>query len=129
MESKHTAEKKLNKLNFVLSMIAILTIALTGTFLLKMQNADNSVIMQPVSDEPLEISETEPQQTALPQIININTATKEELMLLPGIGEAKAKSIIAYREQTPFKTPKDIVKVKGFGDKIYEALADKICVE
>ena len=50
-------------------------------------------------------------------------------MLLSGIGADKAEKIIEYREKEPFKKPKDITKVKGIGEKTYEALADKICVE
>lgn len=60
--------------------------------------------------------------------ININTATKEELMTLNGIGEAKADAIISYREQTPFTKIEDIKNVSGIGDSIYEEIKDKITV-
>ncbi len=50
--------------------------------------------------------------------ININTATIEELRLLPGIGDSTAKNILAYRKANgPFKTLNDVVKVKGIGEK------------
>ena len=61
-------------------------------------------------------------------IININTAPKEELMLLNGIGEAKADAIIAYREETPFETIEDIKNVSGIGDSIFEEIKDHITV-
>ena len=46
--------------------------------------------------------------------VNINTATKEQLDALPGIGPVKSQAIIDYRNANgPFKTPEDIMKVKG----------------
>jgi len=61
------------------------------------------------------------------KLIAINTATKEELMTLPGIGEAKANNIIAYRRENGlFITPEDIKKVSGIGDSIYEQIKDFI---
>jgi competence protein ComEA len=53
--------------------------------------------------------------------ININTASKEQLMTMKGVGEAIAQRIIEYRETTPFQTIEDIVKVKGIGTKIFES--------
>ena len=58
--------------------------------------------------------------------VNINTASKEELMSLKGIGEAKAQAIIDAR---PFKMPEDIKNIKGIGDKIYEGIKAEIVVE
>lgn len=60
--------------------------------------------------------------------ININTATKEELMTLTGIGEAKAEAIISYREKTPFTKIEDIKNVSGIGDSVYEDIKDYITV-
>jgi competence protein ComEA len=51
--------------------------------------------------------------------LNINTATWEQLDKLPGIGESKAKAIIAYRgEKGYFRKIEDLAKVKGIGDKM-----------
>ncbi len=58
--------------------------------------------------------------------ININTATKEELELLPNIGEAKANKIIEYRENNKFETIEDIKNVSGIGDSLYEKIKDII---
>ncbi|MBI2092766.1 MAG: helix-hairpin-helix domain-containing protein [Deltaproteobacteria bacterium] len=52
-------------------------------------------------------------------VININTATAAELMLLPGVGKGKADAIIAFRQTTPFKAIQDLTKVKGIGDKMF----------
>lgn len=129
LKTGQTEKKKIDILSLILSVIAVLTITAVGTFLLKMQNVNRSVIMQPENDVTFDQPQSEAAQSAVPQVININTATKEELMLLSGIGADKAEKIIEYREKEPFKKPKDITKVKGIGEKTYEALADKICVE
>lgn len=64
------------------------------------------------------------------KLININTASHEELDSLPGIGKVKADSIINYRENNgPFKKPADIMKVSGIGEATYEKLKDMICVD
>ena len=58
--------------------------------------------------------------------VNINTASKEELMSLKGIGAAKAEAIIAAR---PFKSTDEIKKVKGIGESIYNDIKDEIIVK
>ena len=61
--------------------------------------------------------------------INLNSATVEELTTLSGIGEAKAKAIIAYREKNGyFKRPEDVKNVSGIGDSLYERIAEDITV-
>lgn len=60
--------------------------------------------------------------------ININTADEVELMMLKGIGEAKAKAIIEYREAQSFETIEDIMKVSGIGEKTFENIKDRITV-
>lgn len=61
--------------------------------------------------------------------ININTAGKEELMTLPGIGESKAGDIIAYREEHgPFSKTEDIMKIQGIKEGIYSKIKDSITI-
>ena len=48
---------------------------------------------------------------------------------LKGIGAAKAKAIIEYREAQPFETIEDVMKVSGIGEKTYEDATDSIVVE
>lgn len=61
-------------------------------------------------------------------LVNINTASKEELMSLPGIGESKAEKIIAYREANGrFSAPEDIMQISGIKDGLYNKIKDGIC--
>ncbi len=61
--------------------------------------------------------------------ININTATKEVLVSLPGIGDTMAERIISYRnDHNSFKKIEDIMKVKGIGKKKFEKLKKYITV-
>ena len=60
--------------------------------------------------------------------ININKASKEELMSLPNIGDKRADSILEYRESNTFETIEDIKNVNGIGEKFYQSLKDLITV-
>lgn len=62
--------------------------------------------------------------------VNINTATKSELMQLPGIGESKADSIISYREEHGyFKSAEDIMLINGIKEAVYRRIKDYIKVK
>lgn len=62
-------------------------------------------------------------------LLNINTATKEELMTLSGIGESKAESILQYRtEHGGFSSIEDLKNISGIKDGVYQKIADQICV-
>ena len=62
--------------------------------------------------------------------ININTASKELLMEINGIGESLATRIVEYRTQNgPFESIEEIVNVSGIGQKKLENMRDMICVE
>lgn len=74
-------------------------------------------------------STTSNDQSFTTQKVNINTATKEELMTLDGVGEATAEKIIAYRqEHGSFSSIEEIKEVSGIGDKKYEAIKESITV-
>jgi len=62
--------------------------------------------------------------------ININEASKTELMKLAGVGAGSAQKIIEYREaHGPFKKPQDLEKVDGIGKGVIEKNAGRIVVK
>lgn len=69
---------------------------------------------------------------ALPEAkkVNINTADAAALQSLPGIGEKRAKDILADREANgPFRYPEDLARVKGIGEETLKGLLDYIVTE
>lgn len=60
--------------------------------------------------------------------VNLNTATKEELLTIPNIGASKANLIIEYRNNTPFTSIEDIMNIKGIGNGIFEKIKAYITV-
>ena len=62
-------------------------------------------------------------QTRLVGVVNVNTATPEQLELLPGVGPARARSIVEYRKANgPFQGPGDLVAVSGIGERALERM-------
>ena len=62
--------------------------------------------------------------------MNVNTATAEELVRLPGIGDAKARAILDYRkEKGAFKSVEQLREVKGIGDAALERLRPHLAIE
>lgn len=65
-----------------------------------------------------------------PDAININTADVAVLASLNGIGESKAKAIVAYRDENgPFQSVEDLANVKGIGARTVENNAERLSVE
>ena len=62
-------------------------------------------------------------------LINLNTASKEQLMTLPGIGEAKADAIIRYRTETGlFASTEDVMNISGIKNSVFNRIKDRITV-
>jgi len=75
----------------------------------------------------LYVSQEEERQS--PQKVDINRAEAWLLEALPGIGETRAKAIVAYREENgEFKRIEDLLKVKGIGEGIFAEIKDYITV-
>ncbi|EGD52586.1 competence protein ComEA helix-hairpin-helix repeat protein [Thermoanaerobacter ethanolicus JW 200] len=89
---------------------------------------DEQMIIVPKKGETNNISPTSTIQKN--EKININTATKEELQTLPGIGPVTAERIIEFRENKgSFKKIEDIMNVPRIGPKMFEQIKDKITVD
>ena len=82
---------------------------------------------------PVTVTHTTRQNTAQTQeitlLVNINTASAQQLSTLPGIGEGYAERIIAYREEHgPFQRTEELLNVEGIGPARLEAILDYITV-
>jgi competence protein ComEA len=94
---------------------------------------DNQLIVIPnkneLSNANTNINVSKEGNTAEEGIININTASLEELQKINGVGEVKAKSIINYREKNGgFKSIDEMKNIEGIGDKTFEKMKDQITV-
>lgn len=105
---------------------------------LAMQLLDGQKIYIPTKEETKEIKpaqrmEEAPggmQEDTKEKKINLNTAGKEELMTLPGIGEAKAEAVLEYRKRVgAFRVVEEIKNVSGIGEALFEQIKDRISAE
>lgn len=63
-------------------------------------------------------------------VVNINTATEQELIRLPGVGEARAKAIVDLRTHMGgFKQAEDLMRVRGIGRKIFRKLSPMVTLQ
>lgn len=60
--------------------------------------------------------------------VDLNTASKKELMSVSGIGAKKADAIIEYRNKTPFKSIDELKNIKGIGDKLFDKIKNDVVV-
>lgn len=90
------------------------------------QAAGGTITSANLSGLKLYIPEGEEEE---PQKINLNRAEVWLLKALPGIGEVKAKAIVAYRQQNgPFQNINELIKVEGIGTTTYEQIKHLITV-
>ncbi len=89
--------------------------------------SDGDRIYIPEEGEEIAAVMTGPENKNSEGLVNINTAGKEELMTLPGIGETRAEEIIRYREQQGgFAQVEDLMKVNGIKEGTFNKLKDKV---
>lgn len=63
------------------------------------------------------------------RLVNIQTASPEQLQLLPGVGPSKAQAIVAQRERRAFRRVEDILRVRGIGRATFRRLRPMITVD
>ena len=111
-----------NRRSLFLLVIASLLLGLVLGLSLKSHRLEEIRITsttRTVSDLPEEIT----------LLVNINTASPEQLSALPGIGEGFARSIIEYRETNgSFESVEELLKVDGIGHSRLEAILDYVTV-
>ena len=116
----------LRRAAITISAIAVLVLAMDGHWTTATQAAA----------EPLSASLPAPpppppvvKKSALAGKININTATEDQLRMLPSVGPAKAERIVTWRRKNgAFKRIADIRRVKGFGFKTFKKLEPMLAV-
>ena len=129
---------------WVLVAVTLIFTVFTAGFLMgRNHNADAIVVsvpsqMQtdptpPAATETISVSPLPPAVAAVvrntPAIVNINTATKEELSTLPGIGDVLAHRILNYRARNGgFVSPDELMNVDGIGEKRFNDLKDLITI-
>lgn len=93
---------------------------------------DGQKIYVPTKEEAAEEAESQSRGQIIEQEnkINLNTASKEQLMTLSGVGSSRADAIIAYRrEYGGFGSIEDIMKIEGIKEGVFKKMKDKITVE
>jgi competence protein ComEA len=113
----------------ILLLITILFITLMVGVLIGRQTGKTEIHFPENEDNQSAQSQTSQTETALPGKLNINIATVHELAMLPGIGDGYAQRIVEYRQDHgPFLSTKDLMNVKGIGEKRFEMISDYITV-
>lgn len=90
---------------------------------------DQMVVYVGGEEDPVAVAQPSSETSSESQKININLASKDELMQLNSIGSVKADNIIKYREEHgPFNSIEEITNVSGIGDKTFDSLKENLTI-
>ena len=130
---------KISRLEFAAVLLAAVCVAFSAVWFLRGNAAAQPVRVESERTLVQSTPQLLPAPTATPQPqskeealesgekVDLNTAGREELMTLPGIGEKRADAILAYRQANgPFRTPEELTEVDGIGEGILEGLIDYV---
>jgi competence ComEA-like helix-hairpin-helix protein len=113
---------KMKMLSAKLAAIAVLVLAIGGTWNPASAAPATAAITIPTSAEEPHVAKKSSHKD-LSGKLNLNTATEDQLMLLPAVGPAKAERIVAWRKKNGgFKRIADLRHVKGFGYRSFKKL-------
>lgn len=123
----------MKKASLILIALTFIFAAFTGGFLLGRNFNHNevnvSVLHQAESTIPDQTNGSTPADDKTPLLVDVNTATVEQLVSLPGIGEVLAQRIIDYRQENgPFQSIAQLCLVEGIGDKKLESILEYITI-
>jgi len=110
------------------SLIALVLVSLVSA---SSASAASREAVGPVNPGPIAVAaQTTSGDAAAPTgVVNVNTATLEQLVLLPGVGPARAQAIIAYREEHPFRRVEDLLQIRGIGRATLDRLRPYVATE
>ena len=114
------------KAELVSAVLALLFIA-AAAFVCFAGQSEGIVTQYPATRAQLESGSGDVDELMPGETVDINSADAGRLMLLPGIGEAIADRVIEYRrENGPFASPEDIMRVSGIGEAKFAAIEEYI---
>ena len=112
------------------SMLSLLILFVAAFILGAMPATSCAAQDQPSKAVEAPSKASSPAEQSSQEKVNINKATVAELEKLPGIGPKTAELVIQEREKSGgFKSPEDMMKVNGIGEKKFEKIKDKITIE
>ena len=110
------------------AVLAITAVAMISMTVMALRSSGGDYVI--LGDHlPRAVPSSTPRIFVLDEPVNLNTATLDQLQILPGIGQTKAQAILDYRENNgPFTTPEELMNVPGIGQATFDKLSSYIAL-